>query len=97
MSTINKIIPVSIALVWTATPESSQETKKVDLSAPKDLKNFSALTSTAPNARKKSSDQDSSTTIPEEIQDLRILDCTECFDKDSEIQALKKSNSDAYR
>ena len=97
MSTINKIIPVSIALVWTATPESSQETKKVDLSAPKDLKNFSALTSTAPNARKESSDQDSSTTIPEEIQDLRILDCTECFDKDSQIQALKKSKNDVER
>ena len=96
MSTINKIILVSIALVWTVTPESSQETKEVDLSAPKDLATFSALTSTAPNATKESSDQDSST-IPEEIQDLRILDCTECFDKDSQIQALKKSKNNVER
>ena len=48
------------------------------------------------NAYKLSSDQDSST-IPEEIQDLRILDCTECFDKDSQIQALKKSKNDVER
>ena len=54
------------------------------------------MPSTASKASKQSSDQNSST-IPEEIQDLKILDCAECFDKDAEIQALKKSNSDAYR
>ena len=50
----------------------------------------------ASTASKQSSDQNSST-IPEEIQDLKVLDCTECFDKDSEIQALKKSNSEVDR
>ena len=68
----------------------------MDFSAPKDLATFSALTSTAPNATKEPSDQDSSS-IPEEIQDLRILDCTECFDKDSQIQALNKSKDDFER
>ena len=50
-----------------------------------------------PSTAKKQSSGQNSSTIPEEIQDLNILDCSECFDKDSEIQALKKSNSDAYR
>ena len=51
------------------------------------------MLSTARNASKQSLEQNSSS-IPEEIQDLRILDCSECFDKDSEIQALKKSKND---
>ena len=54
------------------------------------------MLATARNASKQSLEQNSSS-IPEEIQDLSVLDCSECFDKDSEIQALKKSNSDAYR
>ena len=54
------------------------------------------MPATAPNASKQSSDQNSST-IPEEIQDLKILDCAECFDKDTEIQNSNVDREAAYR